>query len=343
MLHSITNTLFSGKKSRLAIITTTLWMACFHLTHASDAPWGPKAFDVEEGWTAIVAAYAPEIKAIEAMFEQEEDAEITETVYYKGVKYDLGHFRGEPVVVFSTGISVGNAAMTTQMAIDYFPVDSLIMMGIAGGVNPVFEPGDLAVPERWFYHDESIYVNPDPENPGEHILPDYYESTLNYMNSRTGDPALPHYKNIGYIYPDEVTVIKEGWEKPQMVPYFSASPSLINIAKAVEESGVEIKMPSGRPIKMLVGGSGVTGSVFLDNAEYRNWLREVYNAEVTEMESAAVGHVCFVNDVDWVVIRSVSDLAGGQSGKNVENVFDGIASGTGAKFLQQMLIKLTEK
>lgn len=64
---------------------------------------------------------------------------------------------------------------------------------------------------------------------------------------------------------------------------------------------------------------------------------KVYQAEVTEMESAAVGQVCFVNEVDWIVIRSVSDLAGGQQGKNAENVFDAIASGTGTKLLLGLL------
>ncbi len=55
------------------------------------------------------------------------------------------------------------------------------------------------------------------------------------------------------------------------------------------------------------------------------------------MESAAVGQVCFVNDVDWIIIRSVSDLAGAQAGKNEENVFDAIASGTGTKLMIGLL------
>jgi adenosylhomocysteine nucleosidase len=55
------------------------------------------------------------------------------------------------------------------------------------------------------------------------------------------------------------------------------------------------------------------------------------------MESAAVGQVCFINDVDWVIIRSISDLAGGQHGKNDENVFDGSASGTGTKLMIGLL------
>ena len=58
------------------------------------------------------------------------------------------------------------------------------------------------------------------------------------------------------------------------------------------------------------------------------------------MESATVAQVSFVNDVDWLIIRSISDLAGGQHGKNVENVFDAIASGTGTKLLLGILDEL---
>ena len=96
-------------------------------------------------------------------------------------------------------------------------------------------------------------------------------------------------------------------------------------------------MPSGKPIQVQVGGNGVTGSVFVDNAEYRTWLREVFKANVAEMESASVAQVCFVNDIDWVIIRSVSDLAGGQKGKNEESVFDAIASGTGTRLMLGLL------
>jgi adenosylhomocysteine nucleosidase len=314
-------------------------ICCLFLTNISIATeYGPKEWNVANGWTAVVAAYAPEIAAIDRMFEAHPDAKIDETVTFRGVSYQLGTFYDEPVVIFTTGVSVTNAAMTVQMALDYFPIDRLIMMGIAGGVNPEFEPGDISIPERWYFHDESVYVNPDPEAEGNYILPDYFESTINYFKSRKADdPHVPDYKNIGYIFPDEVSVIRDGWEKPKMMPYFSVTPELYEIAKSTVESMEDILMPSGNPIHVVAGGNGVTGSVFLDNAEHRLWLREVYTAEVTEMESAAVGQVCFVNDVDWLIIRSISDLAGGQTGKNAENVFDAIASGTGATFLKHML------
>jgi adenosylhomocysteine nucleosidase len=63
---------------------------------------------------------------------------------------------------------------------------------------------------------------------------------------------------------------------------------------------------------------------------------------VTEMESAAVGQVCFVNNVEWIIIRSISDLAGGQEGKNEENVFDAIASGTGTKLMIGLLDEIVK-
>lgn len=305
---------------------------------ADQSPFGPRDFNVENKWTAIVAAYAPEIKAINASIKQNPDAQIDKTVSFRGVKYQIGHYKGEPIVIFTTGISVPNAAMTMQMALDYFPIERVIMMGIAGAVSEDFEPGDIAVPERWYFHDESVYANPDPNKSGEYILPDYYLSMRrNAEQRRLQDPHSPKYENYQFIHPEEMAVIKQGWDSPKQKPYFSVTPQLLESARTAAKKVGAIKMPSGKSIDINIGGNGVTGSVFLDNAEYRNWVRRVFNAQVTEMESAAVGQVCFVNEVDWLVIRSVSDLAGAQQGKNEENVFDGIASGTGASFLMALL------
>lgn len=83
--------------------------------------------------------------------------------------------------------------------------------------------------------------------------------------------------------------------------------------------------------------------MFLDNREYRKWVRQVFNAEVTEMESAAVGQVCFVNNIDWVIIRAISDLAGGQEGLNVEDIYDEEVSRVGAKVLFSVLEELSQE
>ena len=97
-----------------------------------------------------------------------------------------------------------------------------------------------------------------------------------------------------------------------------------------------------RDAELFVGGNGITGSVFMDNREYRKWTRDVFDAEVTEMESAAIGQVCTVNDVDWVIVRAISDLAGGQEGVNVENKYDQEVSRIGANVLFSVLDTLAE-
>jgi len=62
--------------------------------------YGPKEFTDENKWTAIVAAYAPEIKAIDEAFSQLADAQINQTLTIRGVKYQLGSYKGEPVVIY---------------------------------------------------------------------------------------------------------------------------------------------------------------------------------------------------------------------------------------------------
>ena len=324
--------------STIVLLLPVILMSSISSGKADEIEFGPRDFNVSNKWTAIVSAYEPEIKAIDSAFAKLNDVKIERVMSIKGVKYQLGTYKGEPIVIFTTGVSVPNAAMTVQMALDYFPIDKVVMMGIAGAVNPDFKPGDIAIPARWYFHDESVYVNPDSENPGEYLLPDYYEKALGRYKERAKiDPYAPKYKNFGMIHPKEMAIVKEGWDSRRQKPYFSATQKLLELTEKALASIDPITMPSGKAITVSIGGNGVTGSVFADNGDYRLWLRDVFNAEVTEMESAAVGQVCFVNDVDWVIIRSVSDLAGGQHGKNEENVFDAIASGTGTKLMMGLL------
>ncbi|MGB0370611.1 MAG: purine phosphorylase [Opitutales bacterium] len=293
--------------------------------------------------TAVVAAYRPEIEALIQEIERMPEGEIYRVIKHKGVTYYLGNVYGEPIVLFVTGMSIANAAMTTQMALDYFPVERVLYAGIAGAVNPELNTGDVVVPARWYYHDEHVYFNPKPDAPDEYILADYYANNSPFFKKLyEQDPHAPRYTNFGLIHPDEVSIIMDGWERPRRTAYFSATPELLELAEAALVDLPELKVNEERSAKLMVGGNGVTGSVFLDNAEYRKWTRSVFNAEVTEMESAAVGQVCMINEVPWVIIRGVSDLAGGQKGKNEENIYDGLASEHAAKLLFALLKEISE-
>ena len=73
--------------------------------------------------------------------------------------------------------------------------------------------------------------------------------------------------------------------------------------------------------KIVVGGSGVSGGAFIDNAAFRAWAFETFGARVLDMESAAVAHVAYANGVPFLAVRSLADLAGGGEGANQMEVF----------------------
>ena len=302
--------------------------------------YGPKTFS-QKPYTAIVVAYEPEMRGILEAIEADPRAYILNEYKFKGIKFRTGVYREMPILVFATGMSIANAALSTQMALDYFPVDQLVYMGIAGAVNPKWQPGDVIVPERWYYHDESVYSNPKQGQPNEYVLPDYYSKFLeDQATRRANDPHTPKYSPFHFIHPDEVLIIKDGMDRPEDQAYFSVTPSLLDAARAAIETMPAQMIFGKREAQLSVGGNGVTGSVFVDNREYRKWTREVFDAEVTEMESAAVGQVCTINAIDWIIIRSISDLAGGQEGINVEHIYDVEASRSGAALLFALLDQL---
>ena len=326
--------------SRFNIVHLMLLSTLVGCSTKNSVKYGPKSF-YQEGFTAIVVAYQPEMLALLETIEADPTAKIVDEYTFKGIRYRLGTYKERPILIFATGMSIANASMSIQMALDYFPVNELVYMGIAGAVNPIWQPGDVIIPERWYYHDESVYSNPRQGYDGEYILPEYYINFLkDQKERRVDDPHIPDYRPFRFIHPDDVLIIKDGMEEPSTKSYFAATPRLLEAARAAIETLPPQNILGERFSKMSVGGNGVTGSVFVDNRHYRNWTREVFNAEITEMESAAVGQVCEINEVDWVIIRSISDLAGGQEGVNDEHIYDVEASRVAAALLFALLDEL---
>lgn len=60
-------------------------------------------------------------------------------------------------------------------------------------------------------------------------------------------------------------------------------------------------------------GTIASGDQFINNAERKAFIRDTFGAVACEMEGAAIGHVCFVSGVDFVIIRCISDNASGEA------------------------------
>ena len=262
----------------------------------------------------VESAFGPELDAIEAMMVP--DASKFERTVINGVEFKTVQIGSRRFVFFLTGMSLVNAAMNNQSAVDHFHPAAVFFTGIAGGIDPDLHPGDVVVPTRWHYHSEAFYVN--ETSPGQFALPAFFKQK---------------YLNFGMIFPEDVTVKREGMNDWEEVPEFRADDKLLAAAQRATGG-------ADGSYKVVFGGDGVSGSVFCDNAEYRRWISRVWKAQCVDMESAAIAQVCWQNKVPCLIVRGLSDLAGGQAGANDMERFLKAAAANSAQVLVRVLQNL---
>ena len=56
-----------------------------------------------------------------------------------------------------------------------------------------------------------------------------------------------------------------------------------------------------------------SGDQFINNAARKEFIRDTFNAIACEMEGAAIGHVSYISNVEFVIIRCISDNASGEA------------------------------
>lgn len=271
---------------------------------------------------AVVSAFEPETR----LFLKE--IQDSRAYVLNGRKFTTGVLGGQDVVVFLSGESMVNAAMTIQMALDHFNITALVFSGIAGGVNPGLSIGDVVVPAEWAQYQESLFARQKGEEWGTGL----------------GQSSLGHY---GMMYPQPVSVTRQGGrpDHTESKFWFAVDPGLLEAARtAAAEVGLK-KCPKigtclGHEPKVVVGGRGVSGPSFVDNAEYRQWVWETFEADALDMESAAAAHVAYANNVPFIAFRSLSDLAGGGSGANEMVIFLQLAAENSARLVLAFLTGL---
>ncbi|SFG15169.1 adenosylhomocysteine nucleosidase [Lachnospiraceae bacterium C7] len=58
-------------------------------------------------------------------------------------------------------------------------------------------------------------------------------------------------------------------------------------------------------------GTIATGDQFVHDDAKKQWICENFDAIAAEMEGGSIGHVCYVNKVPFVILRTISDSEGG--------------------------------
>ena len=257
--------------------------------------------------TALMTAYTTEIQPLIKATKDRHEYRI------HGVRFTIGSLNGEPVVVFMGGVSTTNAAMNAQRVFDQFNIKQIVFSGIAGSVDASRNIGDVVVPSRWANYGESLYAR---------------ETNAGYQPSDTVRKAgLAAY---GMIYPRLTDVLSARSRNKEERLWFPVSDSLLALANTVNGVALDscasaTQCTRDKPV-LKVGGSGVSGSIFMDNADYRDYLHEVFDAQIADMESGAVAQVAYANQVPFIAFRSVSDLAGGEDDQNGKHIYSSMAA-----------------
>ena len=227
---------------------------------------------------------------------------LEDSVFVKGKVFWIGKLEGKDVIIVNSGVGMTNAAMTAQLLIDKYNPGEIIFTGICGGIDSSNHIGDIVIPDSWATHDYG------------------------------------YYGKEGFI-PDSVYVALPGQIKESGVLFFEVDKALLDKGKLAGQN-LKLKPIKERNPQVKIGGKGVSGNSFIDQKEKRDYLKEKFDAQIVDMESAAVVQVANVNGIPVLVVRSCSDLAGGSGSATASDELRGffkVAADNSASFVLELI------
>ncbi|KAF3778202.1 Bark storage protein [Nymphaea thermarum] len=253
-----------------------------------------------------------------------------------GRRFRFGTVEGKKVIIVMTGLSMVNAGITTQLLLTLFEVKGVVHYGIAGNANSALEIGDVTIPQYWahtgLWNWQRYGDGPKDalalESNGDYTRDIGYLHFADFQNiTGTGDNLL---NNVWY-QPEEVFPVDGTPEVRQHAFWVPVDTTYFNLSKKLEGLKLERCINSTTclpraPVTVRVK-RGISANVYLDNAAYRSFIYKKFNATPVDMESAAVALICLQQRTPFIVIRSLSDLAGGGSSlSNEANTYSTLAA-----------------
>lgn len=215
---------------------------------------------------AIVAAMHEELSALLAQMPDEQRVRVA------GRDFWVGHMQGQPVVAVLSRIGKVAAAVTATVLLERFGVRAIVFTGVAGGLAPGVNVGDVVVATELLQHD----MDASP------IFPKY-EVPLMGLSRFTTDAAISDAL---------VAVAQETLRDP--------------VALVGQKAVDEFRLQSPKVHRGLL----VSGDRFVSTtAESGALQRSLPDALAVEMEGAAMAQACHDYGVPFAALRTISDRA----------------------------------
>lgn len=231
---------------------------------------------------AIISAVPEELSEVLALIPDENQTQVAGRAFWQG------HLQGHEVVAVRSGIGKVAAATTATLLLERFQVDQVVFTGVAGGLAPGVEVGDVVVGTRFLQHD----MDASPLYP-RYELPGYNRATL------PADLVLAQ-------------VLRE-----------AASDAVTWLPKLVDEATLQA---FGLHRPTVHEGLIISGDRFVATTPESDALRVALpEALAVDMESAAVAQVCSDYGVPFGAVRTVSDRADNDAHVDFQHFLNQIA------------------
>jgi adenosylhomocysteine nucleosidase len=271
-----------------------------------------------------------------------------------GNLFTTGTLKGNRVVIVLTGVSIENAAMLTQLLIDRFNIHHLLLSGIAGGVNPAYNVGDVVIPDKWALPLE-VYWSADSSlptpcgTPGDLTCLGLKLSAFTSKSNSDYHPTFNGKVGTGLFMRETFVRNSANFPNGEYKFDYPADPEMLAVAQTVSpqlDKCGPIKPSLCVSIQPVIrrGGRGTTGSAFLANPNYRTYIFRTIQAVSVDMETTAFAHVAYANEIPFIAFRSLSDLAGGSETQDVGAFFgSGLAQSNESKITLGFLAAWAQK
>lgn len=258
--------------------------------------WCPTIqFNMEEQIIGIMGAIPQEVDGIIAILQDKTAVTLGNRTYYQGV---LGK---QKVVVVYSRIGKVAASATASALLLRFNVNEIIFIGVAGGIAPHIEVGDVIVARNLIQYD--LDVSP--------LRPKYEIPLLNKTYFETNE-----------MRSNQVI---------QHIEHF-LSPAILSTKIAAQElDKFAIKQP-----QVYFGTIASGDQFFSTNQQKENLQQALPEVLCVEMEGAAVAQICYEYGVPCTVIRTISDKANQEASFSFESFVQQVSQVYGQEIIKQL-------
>ena len=216
-----------------------------------------------------------------------------------GRDFWVGHLHGQDVVAVLSGIGKVAAATTATLLIQQLGVSRVVFTGVAGGLGPDVNVGDVVVARTLLQHDYDVSpILPRYVIPGHGLSHFPADQALSDLLVEAGHKVLAQLRD----HVDDQSMARFGLHQPK-----------------------------------LHQGLIISGDRFVcTTAESKTLMRELPEALAVEMEGAAFAQVCKDFNVPLAVVRTISDRADDEAHVDFPGFLKEVASKYSSAIIEAM-------